>query len=173
MEAGEILTRGSIWAALLLYSAGRSTQLLALGRENWERNARGLSTLGCGACLLHVAFALQHFHHWSQSAAWEDTARQTAELTGWRWGGGLIVNYIFSALWIADTVWWWRGLLKHRNRARWISRSWHGFYLFMAFNGAVVFVHGPQRWAGLALCLWVAGVWIYAARDGWKKRRDL
>jgi hypothetical protein len=65
-------------------------------------------------------------------------ARQTAELFGVRWGGGLYVNYVFTAIWAADVAWVWWDEAGYRKRAKWVSAAVHGFLAFMFFNGAVV-----------------------------------
>lgn len=53
-----------------------------------DRIARVSWTAACCLYLLHVYGAFQFFHHWSQTAAYRDTARQTAEMFGTNWGGG-------------------------------------------------------------------------------------
>ena len=35
----------------------------------------------------------------------KNSARQTAEVFGLDWGGGLYVNYAFTAAWVADVAW--------------------------------------------------------------------
>lgn len=151
------LTRGTIWLALSLYVAGEMVS--ALHGRSRAPVARGLNTAGCAALLAHVAAAF-HFHHgWSHAAAYADTARQTEALTGWNWGGGLFVNHLFALLWLAEVAWRWAGPESHRRRPRWLDEFVRGWFLFMIFNGAVVFVRGAARWYGLALCLGLAGCW--------------
>ena len=72
--------------------------------------ARRWWTFGCVGFVLHVICAFHFAHHWSHAAAWEATARRTAEMTGWYSGWGLAVNEGFLALWICDTILWWRNL---------------------------------------------------------------
>ncbi|MCW5560134.1 MAG: hypothetical protein KIT22_20135 [Verrucomicrobiae bacterium] len=151
------LVRGTIWLALSLYVGAE------LATARWQGGraslARMLNTAGCAAFLAHVAAAF-HFHHgWSHAAAYEATALQTAEFTGWHWGGGLFVNYLFAALWLAEVAWRWGSPDNHRRRPRWRNGLARGGFLFMIFNGAVVFVRGPARWYGLALCLILLGCW--------------
>jgi len=75
-----------------------------------------------------------------------------------RVGGNVWFNYAMTAWWLLDAAWaWW-------SPGSWAAASFwrtarRGFFLFMWFNGAVVFPTGPVRWLGLALCLLVAGVW--------------
>jgi hypothetical protein len=123
--------------------------------------ARLFWTAGCLAFLLHTASAFQFYHHWSHRAAYEATARQTAEVVGLDWGGGLYANYGFAALWTADACWWWIGLERYRTRPRGLEWAVQGFLGFMAFNATVVFGAGVIRWTGLAACLFLAAVLAY------------
>src|SRR5438093_12395347 len=88
MDTGEWLTRGTVWLALSLYVAG---EIVKTARRPCESGAVGrwLNSVGCTAFLAHVASAFQFYHDWSHSAAYADTARQTEELFGWNWGGGI------------------------------------------------------------------------------------
>jgi hypothetical protein len=104
--------------------------------------------------VLHAASALNYYHHWSHESAYLETARQTKEIFGLDWGGGLWINYGFIAAWIVDTIWWWwRGLPAFRRRPRTLVVIWHAVFLFMVFNATVVFKTGVLRVLGLVLCL--------------------
>jgi hypothetical protein len=109
--------------------------------------------VGCIALVLHAASALDYYHHWSQQSAYLETARQTKEIFGLDWGGGLWINYGFIAAWIIDTIWWWRGLPAFRRRPRSLVVAWHAVFLFMVFNATVVFKTGVLRGLGLVGCL--------------------
>jgi hypothetical protein len=117
-----------------------------------------------------VLFAFHYYHHWSHAAAYRETARQTAELTGLEWGGGLFINYALLAGWLADAAWWGRDLESYRNRSWLIAAVWHGFLIFMIFNATVVFKTGPLRWIGLGLCLWLASLWGLVNKGGVLRR---
>jgi hypothetical protein len=121
--------------------------------------ARLFWTVGCLAYLAHVAAAFRCEHGWSHARAYEHTAERTWELTGWDWGGGLYVNYLFTLLWAADAVWWWAGAASYRARRAWIGAALHAFMLFVAFNATVVFGAGVIRWCGLAVALVLAAAW--------------
>jgi len=108
---------------------------------------------------MHVLCAFAYFHHWSHIAAYRETARQTAELTGWNWGGGIYFNYFFALAWLADVLWWWLSPASFAVRPQWLTVGWHGFLFFMVLNGAVIFVHGPMRWIGLLLCTLLVVLW--------------
>ncbi len=159
MDAGQWLTRGTVWLALSLYVASEMAKTAGRSREQGGA-ARWLNSLGCAAFLAHVACAFQFYHHWSHAAAYADTARQTAALFRWNWGGGLYLNYFFALVWLGEVVWSWRnprGYLHRPNGMTWAVR---GFFLFMMFNGAMVFARGPARWFGLILCLTLVACWL-------------
>jgi hypothetical protein len=155
IETGELLTRGTVWVALCLYVAGEVVR----ASNGSGTPVRWCHTAGCAAFLAHVVCAFGFYHHWSHAAAFADTARQTAQFTGWNWGGGLYVNYAFGLVWLGETVWSWVHPAGYPNRPKWIIRTLRGFFLFMIFNGAVVFVRGWARWFGLTLCLFLALCW--------------
>jgi hypothetical protein len=145
---GALLTKLTAWLAVIAYGIGVMMISNGRGRAAW--------TLGCALFLAHIACAFAFQHHWSHAAAYADTARQTAETTGLRWGGGLFFNYVFALAWLADVLWWWCSPSSRARSPRWLTISFHGFLFFMIFNGAVVFASGPLRWFGLLLCIIVA-----------------
>ena len=104
--------------------------------------------------LVHVYFAFENHHHWSHLEAFESTRVETLAQTGIDSGFGLYVNYLFSLVWLVDTIYWWFvGDEAYSKRAwRW-SISLHIFFLFMIFNGAIVFATGPARWIGAVVFL--------------------
>ena len=154
MAWGEWLTRWTVRVALCLYVAAVAVRLAAPGRR---RAARFLWTLGCALFLAHVACAFHVFHGWSHGHAYRETARQTRELTGVDWGGGLYLNYLFTLVWVADVAyWWWGGLYVYDRRPRGVAAALHLFFAFMAFNGAVVFATGATRWIGVSLAIGLA-----------------
>jgi hypothetical protein len=119
--------------------------------------ARITWTLACAFYLAHVVTAFQFHHHWSHLAAYRETARQTAEVFGLNWGGGLYFNYVFTLLWIADAAWWWQtGLDRYRCRPGWMTLAVHAFFGFMFLNATAVFGSGPMRWFGVAAALILA-----------------
>jgi hypothetical protein len=159
MSSGELLTRITIWLALAGYAIGAAVYLLSRGRRRWDVVARAAWTAGCIGLLVHVVCAYHFYHNWSQAAAYRETARQTAEVTGIEWGGGLFINYALIAGWVIDVAWWWRSLDAYRSRPRWLVAAWQGFLFFIIFNATVVFKTGPLRWIGLGLCLGLAFLW--------------
>jgi hypothetical protein len=159
LSSGELLTRLTIWLALCAYALGAGTRLLARGRVCWVIRARWAWTIGCAFFLGHVACAFSYYHEWSHAAAYRDTACQTGEMTGFRWGGGLFLNYLLAVGWLADVVWWWVAPDHFARRSRRLVIAWHSFFFFMVFNGTVVFGSGPVRWFGLLVCAGLATLW--------------
>ena len=152
MGLDELVMRSSIWVALALYLVGEITRLRwRAGVPVQARRAQAIWLLGIALYALHVLLAFGTFHGWSHAAAYEFTARQTEALVGWRWGGGIFVNHLFSAAWLAELAYWWLAPERYRQRARWIDMSVRLFFAFMIANGAVIFASGPQRWAGMVI----------------------
>ncbi len=158
MDTGELLTRWTGRIAMALYIASLASRTFS---PRWSRLAW---TAGCGLYLLHVVCAFEYYHHWSHAEAYASTARQTAATVGLDWGGGLYANYAFTLVWLADAVWWWRGMESYHARPRWIEWAVQGFLGFIAFNATVVFASGFSRWLGVAGCVLLAAVWISARK---------
>ena len=144
---GELLTRVTIWLALGLYAAAQ----VARRRRAAATSGAGLwlLTSGWGLYIAHVLLAFDVHYDWSHGTAYAETATQTEALTGWRWGGGLYVNYLFSAVWGVELCWWRWTPESYERRAHWAELAMRAFFLFMIVNGAVVFVSGPQQWLGV------------------------
>ena len=154
MLDGKILTLWTIRAAAALYAV---SVIVWIRRR--DRSARLTWTLACLLYLAHVGCAFNFYHHWSHSAAYEDTSRRTAQLLGMSWGAGLYFNYIFTVVWIMDVIWWWRGVALYRSRPQWVHTSVHTFFAFMFFNATVVFATGPVRWLGLVATATLGFMW--------------
>jgi hypothetical protein len=167
MTSGELLTRWTIRLALLCYAGATALRLLPRYDVPRQALARWLWTAGCALYFAHVACAFQFAHGWSHDAAYRETARRTAALFGLSWGGGLYLNYLFTAVWAGDVVSWWRGLARYAARPRWWDRLVQAFLAFMAFNGAVVFAAGPVRWVGLLVSLALGVLWYLR----WRRKR--
>ncbi len=163
---GEIITRSTIWIAILGYTAGTAALAFSRARSKWQSFARLIWTVACLALLAHVAWALYFHHSWSQSSAYRETARQTLEIFGYNWGGGLYINYALMIAWVADIGWWWlRGVSSYRYRPAWLLMAWQGFLVFIIFNATVVFKSGFIRWAGGFICLGLAISWWLVIRN--------
>lgn len=161
MDWGELLTRSTIWLAIGGYALGVGLGLLFRDRQGWQQRARWAWTIGCAGLVAHTICAFHFYHAWSQTSAYQETARQTAAVTGWNWGGGLFINYAFLAAWMGDVVWWWRGLRAYQQRHWLIAAAWQAIFIFMIFNATVVFKTGVVRWLGVALCGGLLFIWCY------------
>lgn len=158
MSPDELLLRGTAWLSLAAWAVGEWIHVSA-GGPHRESRARASFTLGALALLLHTGLALHLRHAWSQSGALREIARQTSELTGLDFRGGLVVNYAFLAFWLAEAFWWWRFPARSLHRpsgVRWVSRA---VFLFMFANAAIVFGHGPVRVFGTLAILVVCASW--------------
>ena len=146
---------------LFLFSRNRK-QLLHVARLAW--------TTGCIALIAHFICAFHFYHHWSHLLAYRDTARQTNEVVGINWGGGLFINYLVLGLWIIDVGWWWlSGIDSYRNRNWLWVIVWHAFLIFIIFNATVVFKDGLVRWVGLVMSLFLLVSWVLIARQEWSR----
>jgi len=116
--------------------------------------------------MAHAASAFHFYHGWSEESAYRETARQTAEVIGLNWGGGIYANYAVVFFWILDVACWWRGLDVYRRRPRLLVVLWQSFLIIMIFNATVVFKTGPLRWVGLCISLALACFWFLGWRRG-------
>ena len=154
------IVRGTIWLAIALFVAAE------YGRQRAGRHQRpvpwALPTFALGAlfCAVHFLAAFHWHHEWSHTRAIEFTARQTAEVYGLDWGGGLWVNYVFLGAWLVEIVRWARDP-SHETRApgkaTWALRA---FYAVILVNAAVVFPGGPARLLGTVLLGLLGFFWI-------------
>jgi len=140
------------------------------GCSHAEGLARGAWTAGLVAELSHLLAAFHFVHHWSQASAYAEIVRRTTLYTGWEWGGGLYVNYGFTLLWLADTLWWWLAPQSRRQRPFWLGLLIQGFLAFIMFNAAVVFADGPVRYLSLLALVGLAVLAYHTRgyRDGTK-----
>lgn len=155
----ELLLRLTIALGVVLYGAAEWTR----ATRGPTRAARALWTCALGCTIAHGLLAFHAYYGWSHAAAWEDTASKLDAAIGWRWGGGLIVNYAFYAVWTADTAWWWLAPLSYRARPRVLDSLVSALLLFIVLNGAVVFASGPVRIAGAAVVVLVLSSWVARA----------
>ena len=147
LDLGETLTRWSVRLAVLCYLARVVIDLLfAHGRRgaHHSRIARRFWTAGCACYVLHVVCAFGFYHEWSHLSAYRHTAKQTADVIGVNWGGGLYFNYAFTLFWIADVVAWWRYDVEFPYRLTRYFWILHAAFALMMFNATIVF--GPPLW---------------------------
>jgi hypothetical protein len=172
-NGGEFFTRFTIWITIALYFVGVVLWSLSRNIRSREQAARIVWTVACISLFAHVACAFHVYHQWSHALAYKETARQTAEVVGIDWGGGLYINYALMACWVADVVWWWQGHEAYRRRPRVLVAFWQGFLLFMFFNAAVVFRTGVLRYVALFLCCGLCLLWWYSAASHSKRDDDM
>jgi hypothetical protein len=145
----------TIWIALAAFVAGEAGK----ARHPVPPWAWTTSLLGAMLCAVHIVIAFGHHHHWSHSAAIDETARQTASVYGVAWGGGVYVNYVFVAAWLAE-LWRWRTRPSdYFARRPVIAWSLRAFFFTIIFNAAVVFASPSMRPAGAALSLALVLSW--------------
>ena len=158
MPSGKILTLWVIRASAAVYVASVAAWL-----ARRDRTARLGWTAACLLYLAHVGCAFHFYHYWSHRAAYEETARETAQLVGIGWGGGLYFNYLFTVAWVADVIWWWMGLAVYRSRPHWIHTAINTFFALMFFNATVVFGAGFVRWLGAGATVALGVLWCKRA----------
>jgi hypothetical protein len=156
MILGSLAVRATIWLAVAAWVTGEWRRTAARADVNAGRAPWAVGAL---AALAHTLLAFHVHHGWSHDAALAATARDTAAVVGWRWGGGLYFNYVFVLLWLADAAWWWLDAASFARRPPYADAAVRFFLWFMFANGAFVFVRGPARWMGLAAAIAVAWAW--------------
>lgn len=149
MTTGVLFVHVTAWLAFAAYVGG---SLIGL-RTPASLRFRCVWLTGALLLLVHLLAAFHFIHGWSHAAAYADTARQTREVTGLDWGGGVYFNYALASLWLADAG---IQLAAPGRLPRPARVALAGFYAFMWFNAAVVFVHNPVRWVGAAAFAWLA-----------------
>jgi hypothetical protein len=154
----DIAVRGSIAAATLSWAAA---EWLRWRHPARTKEARALWTAGAALLVVHAVAVFHYVHQWSQDAALDHTARQTAALTGLPWGGGLYVNYAFTGLWLWDAAAWWANPDRYARRSDRSRALLLAIFLVMFVNGGIVFAHGPARIVGLI----AVGAVVWARRN--------
>jgi hypothetical protein len=154
---GNLLTLWSIRLALACYVAYAAGGLVR-PHSRWPQIGRWLWTIGCGLFLLHVACAMQFTHGWSHASAVQKTASETRALLGFEFGAGIYFSYLFLMVWLGDVLWSWVSPASYARRPRWIALGIHGYLLFIAANGAIVFENGPTRPLGILAGVILAGL---------------
>jgi len=152
MSSGEQFALWSVRLSMLAYAATLGLRLL----NSSSSAARWLWTVGFVLLIAHTIAVFGVYHHWSHAEALEHTARRTAELTNWNWGGGLYFNYAFLALWGFDVLWWWKRPASYLRRSRWIEFLIQGYLAFIAVNATIVFAAGTVRWTATTILIALA-----------------
>jgi hypothetical protein len=137
-------------SAVLATVGWAAAEVLMRRSPSSDRLARASSTAGLALALVHVILAFDLVYAWDHEAAVAGTAQQTAAVLGWSWRGGIFVNYVFLALWLADVCWWWVHPDSHLSRSPRIERARLSLFTFMFVNAAIVFAPAPGRLVGIA-----------------------
>lgn len=132
--------------ATIAWAAGET---LMRRSDRHDRLARGIWTAGIALALFHVVLAFELVYGWNHEGAIAATVQQTAERFGRGWRGGIYINYVFLAWWLADVCWWWAAPASHASRSRRYEAVRRVLFLFMFFNGAVVFASPAGRLVGI------------------------
>ena len=147
----------TIWAALALLVAGEAG---ARARSAAGARRAALASLaGAMLAAAHVAVALHARHGWSLAHAREDIRRQTEEVFGLSFGGGVWVNFAFVGLWLADAAWRLADARGHARRPRVAAWALRAFQLIVVASGAVLFASPAGRIAGVPLVTALLWAW--------------
>ena len=149
---GEESIQWTVRIALVCYFAGIVQLLVATVSSPVSRMYRWIWTIGCAFFWLHVAAAFHFVHHWSHAAAFEHIAKQSSEVVGFAFGGGIYFNHAFMVVWLIDAAWQWISPQTWRTRPLAITALIHGYLAFIVVNATVVFKTGALRWVGLICC---------------------
>jgi hypothetical protein len=125
---GDLLTRVTIWLALGLFAAAQIERRRAAPATSMT--GRWLFSVGCSLYLAHVVLAFDVHYGWSHAIAYAETAIQTEAFTGLRWGWGIYVSYLFSAIWVGETAWWWLAPEGYHTRVHRLDLAMRAFFLF-------------------------------------------
>ncbi len=139
---GEFLVRWTARIAVACYIARLACDSGHNGGIDSQKIARIWWSIGCATFVLHVIVAFHFIHHWSHTAAFDATAKRTAEMTGWNSGFGLYINEAFLLLWLTDTFFWWQDVSWPRHRRiYWTVQS---VFAFLMIQATAIF--GPPFW---------------------------
>lgn len=155
-----MLTRWTVRVAVVCYF------LSLLLRLHGRQGARSVWTAGFLFFLVHVVYAFHYFNDWSHDHAVAETSRQTREVVGLDWGGGVYFNYVFALVWGVDVVWWWASKLSYERRAGWIEGIMQGYMAFIVFNATIVFGEGMIRWGAVVASAGLLGVLAWKTLAG-------
>ena len=152
----------TIWIALILFVAGEFESRIS---RSLRPAARLLFLLGALLCVVHLLIAMQAVHGWDHRAAVAATAAQTAQVYGVPWGGGVYVNYLLAAVWIADALQRVLSPTSAARRSRALVWTLRAFYFVVVVNAAVIFATPGRRWMGVLICVLIAGAWSRKPRS--------
>ena len=150
--------QATIWLSLICFSVGESGRTFTRARAMPPAWAWWIFSTGLVLAVIHTLIAFDTVHHWSHEDAISVTAAQTQAVFGVDVGGGVYVNYLFFAVWLAD-AWWWKAAPAGYARPAIVTWMLRAFYMVIIFNAAVVFVNGIRRVFGLVIVSWLVRLW--------------
>ena len=152
------LLYATVWLGLALFVAGEYGKRRRLGGRPFAA-FRSASAAGLLLTSIHLILALAINNDWGHQLAWRVTEERMRAMFGFGWGGALVGNYLFVAVWAIDLLAW-RGHPQRRpSPSRLVRWSLRLFYLGIIVPAAVVFAAGPRRWIGVAIV--VALIWVW------------
>ena len=125
---GTAAVRGTMLMATVVWAWA---EVLKIRRPRQVEPARRLWTISLALALLHAVIAFEVAYQWSHGTVYRGTARKTAAVTGIVWGGGIFVNYLFLAVWLADAIWWWIAPVGYIHRSVRVERTRLALFVFM------------------------------------------
>lgn len=149
-----ILLYWMVWLSLVAFAAGE------LAKSRRLAGAWSISATGAILLAVHIVLAMAVRHGWSHASALEATARQTSDMFGLNWGGGVYVNYVFAAVWIAELFVWRQWPEGYTSRPDWLKWSLRAFYFVIIVSAAVIFATGWRRWMGAGILAVLVASWI-------------
>jgi hypothetical protein len=147
MSAAEFVVFASISVSVICWAVGEGMR----SRRAWMAGAL--------LALTHSIAAFGVFYQWTHATAERLTTEQAARLTGATVAGGIYVNYLFLAVWLADAVWWSTRPATYETRPRAVSFAIRAFIFVIVVNGAIVFADGIARVIGIAGVGFVIMAW--------------
>lgn len=143
-----------VWLSLAAFAVGE------LAKSRRYAGAWSISAIGAILLTVHIVLAMAVRHGWSQASALEATARQTNDMFGLNWGGGVYVNYLFALVWIAELFVWRQWPEGYASRPGWMKWSLRAFYFVIIASAAVIFATDWRRWMGAAILAVLVASWI-------------
>ena len=149
----------TIWLSLTFYAAAE------IGKARRSRWAWWASAAGVVLLAIHIGIALDAVN-WSHAATVASTARATREAFGIDAGAGVLANYVFLAVWAAETIWWRADAPGYASRSAPVRWSLRGLAMVMIVNAAIVFVPNWRRAIGMAIVATLVWAWKRRSEAG-------
>jgi len=144
--------------------AGASVLMLQVARVNWKPGEPSLRAVQWAWFLAWVLFAVHVWYafRFAHGMSHRNAIRHVETTSGF--GPGLFVSYAFTLMCMIDALWLALNSPSYTRRPRWFGYALHGFFVFITFNGTVVYGHGFMRWVCLGVFACLAGQWMWSIR---------